>query len=181
MGFFVLIGVALFYFLPLGFDLKGKCGDFDVIKIIKTIFIHFFPFVVFLFFLTWLVFCFYNYNSIDLTVVSGIFVLFVVVLIRGFVFDLSLSFTVFCFFSLSMALIVSYAGYAEGKSVLDHAKAQGICNVKMDGGEIKQGWLVKSNSSLLFFVDRDNDLFMVSTGKLISYTCKKRRALSPAR
>lgn len=170
-GFVVLMGVGVFYFVPVELkeDASANVGGK---KRYLTFVYRYIPLAVYGLLLVWLLVGFFNSNSIGIFGVAIFVVLFWAAVNRGYVFDYSVEFTVFCFLALTMALIVSYAGYAEGKSAIGHARSQGSCEVRIDGGDVKQGWLVKSNSSLFFFVNNDNDLFMVATDKMVSYTCK---------
>lgn len=168
-GFLILVMLGFVYFLPLSLDDENKSN-----RCVKRCLIEHAPFAVYSIVLIWMVLGYLTYNSVG--VVIWIFASFFLLAIfnRADRFDLSKEFSMFFFVISLMAVVVSIAGYAEGSNVLHHEKGRGFCNVKIEGGDLRQGWLVKSNSKFFFFVNEKYDLFMVSSGKLINYSCVKR-------
>lgn len=185
-GFLILVMLGSCYFLPLSKDDGNKVeNDGSVVGFSLRHFSkfcinffrslsNFFPSFVYGLVLIWMISGYVIYSPIDWVVWSFALVFLMAVFGRVGKFDLSKEFSLFFFVIFTMAVIVSIAGYSEGRNVLHHEKVRGFCSFKMEGGAVKSGWLVKSNSKFFFFINEKYELFMVSSGKLISYDCIKR-------
>lgn len=168
-GFLILVMLGFVYFLPLSLDDKNKSNKF----VMKFLTEHV-SFVVYSFVLIWMTVGYLTYSPVDISILIIASIFLMAVFNRADKFDLSKEFSLFFFVIFVMAVVVSIAGYSEGNNVLHHEKNRGVCNVEIEGGNLRQGWLVKSNSKFFFFVNERYDLFMVSSGKLISYACVKK-------